>query len=77
MAKTAPFVRIERTDREDIPAVIWGIKGTQVVFTDVLECGHEFDMVILPKPSRSPYREASDGSRLRRCTKCPRVGEAT
>ncbi len=80
MGKKAPFVRIERIDREEIPAVIYGLKCTEVVLTDVLECGHEFDMAILPRPaklsSRSPYREAPDGSRLRRCPKCPRVMEA-
>ncbi len=75
MAKKAPFVGIERIDREEIPAVIYGVKATRRVFTDVLECGHEFYMAILPRPSRSPYREAPDGSRLRRCTKCPRVME--
>ena len=73
MGKKAPFVRIERTDREEISGLIYGIKGTLLVLTDVLECGHEFDVVILPKPSRSPYREARDGTRLRRCLKCPRV----
>lgn len=73
MSKRAPYKLLVSHDSE--PSEIQGYPARMLI--DVLECGHRFGAVFLPKPSRTPYRHemGADGKpekTWRRCTKCPR-----
>lgn len=80
MSRRRPFKKI--VGHEDIDAIApWWIResaervGKAVPNVkhryDVLECGHKFHAVFVPRADRNPYRHLPDKTVLRRCTKCP------
>ena len=75
VSRRRPFRRIVEKHWQEVEAfpgsVGQALGGTPHILYDELDCGHVHRAVLLPKPSRSPYRRLNDGTKLRRCNSCP------